>query len=114
MTPEGAIKNLIMDYLNAIPGCYARTVQLGGIGGRSNSSKGMADIIGSYKGWALAIEVKTAKGKLRPEQEAFLAGWAIRGNGIAIVARCLEDVIAVLKHTDDRWIIPGRKIEEKL
>ena len=113
MTPEGMIKNLIMDYLNAIPGCYARTVQLGSIGGRSNSSKGMADIIGSYKGWALAIEVKTAKGKLSSEQEAFLAAWRVRGGGISIVARCLEDVEQVLKHMDARGLPAPEKKETR-
>jgi hypothetical protein len=102
MTAEGDIKRLIMDYLNAIPGCYARTINIGNIGGRTNSTKGVSDIVGSYKGWALAIEVKTPKGKLSSEQDAFLAGWKIRGGGISIVARCLEDVITVLKHTDDR------------
>ncbi len=96
MTPEGVIKALIMDWLNAQPGCYVRTVQLGGIGGRYNSSKGIADIIGSWHGRALAIEVKTPKGKLSTEQDEFMTCWSQRGMGIAIVARCLEDVTCIL------------------
>lgn len=102
MTPEGSIKKLIMDWLNAQPGCYVRSLQVGNIGGRTNSSKGMSDIIGSWRGWALAIEVKAPKGKVSPEQEAFLAGWTIRGKGIGIVARCLEDVERILKSIEER------------
>lgn len=102
MTPEGQIKKLIMDWLNAQPGCYARVLTIAGFRGRSNPSAGMADIIGAWKGWALAIEVKTEKGKVSPEQEAFLAGWSIRGKGISIVARCLEDVERILKSVEER------------
>ena len=55
------------------------------------SVKGVADIIGIYNGAPLAIEVKTAKGKLSEHQERFLTRWKNEG-GIAIVARSVEDV----------------------
>lgn len=109
MVSEGDIKRVIMDYLNSIPGCYARTLQLGGVGKRTNNSKGMSDIIGSYKGWALAIEVKTDKGKVSAEQEAFLAGWTIRGKGIGIVARSLDDVVMILKNVEARSVSASEK-----
>ena len=60
------------------------------------SQKGVADIIGIYKGAPLAIEVKTAKGKLSEHQAKFLARWVLEG-GIAIVARSVEDVEQGLK-----------------
>jgi len=59
------------------------------------STKGVADIIGIYKGKPLAIEVKTPNGKLSAHQEAFLGNWRNQG-GIAIVARSVDDVINAL------------------
>ena len=55
------------------------------------SQKGVADIIGIYKGRPLAIEVKTEKGKLSQHQSRFLDIWRREG-GIAIVARSIDDV----------------------
>lgn len=100
MTPEGTIKKLIMDWLSAQPGCYVRVLQIAGFRGRKNVSAGMADIIGVWKGWALAIEVK-AKTKASEGQKEFLELWK-RSGGIAIVARSLDDVIAVLKPTGEK------------
>lgn len=104
MTPEGQIKKLILDWLNAQPGCYVRSIQIGNIGGRVNSSKGVSDIIGAWKGWALAIEVKALKGKVTPEQESFLRCWSTRGKGISIIARSLEDVERALNGIKERTI----------
>lgn len=92
MTPEGLIKKQIMEWLSAQPNCYVRVIQIGGIRGRANSSKGVSDIIGTWKGYALAIEVKAKGGKLSSEQEEFMTAWNKRGQGIAIVAYSLEDV----------------------
>ena len=91
MTPEGQLKKLILDWLKWQPNCYVRLIQIGGIAGRKNSSSGISDIIGAWRGKALAIEVKTPKGVLSEGQELFLEAWA-RAGGIAIVARSLEDV----------------------
>ena len=63
--------------------------------GRSGR-KGVSDIIGIYGGRFLAIEIKTAKGELRPEQAGFL-GEVIQAGGITIVAKSLEDVIEGLR-----------------
>lgn len=55
-------------------------------------TKGVPDILGIYKGQFLGIEVKTEKGKVQPEQEAFLENIRKHG-GIGFVARSLDDVI---------------------
>lgn len=59
-------------------------------------SPGVADIIGIYRSRMLAIEVKSVKGRLEPEQRAFLENVKAHG-GIAILARSLEDVQEVLR-----------------
>jgi hypothetical protein len=91
-----------MDWLNAQPGCFAKVIQIGKIPGRRNVSKGVSDIVGAWKGKALAIEVKRPGEDVTEEQVSFLSCWKIRGGGISIVARCLEDVIQVLKAVDER------------
>jgi penicillin-binding protein-related factor A (putative recombinase) len=54
--------------------------------------KGVSDILGVWKGWPLAIEVKRRGNKTTPEQDKFLADFK-RYGGIAIVAYSLQDVI---------------------
>lgn len=53
--------------------------------------RGVADILGIYKGRPLAIEVKSKTGKLSEHQLDFLVEFSARG-GIAVVARSIEDV----------------------
>lgn len=61
------------------------------------SKAGVADILGILPdGRLLAIEVKTLSGKLSSNQEAFLLAIRIR-NGVAIVARSVEDVEAGIR-----------------
>jgi hypothetical protein len=64
---------------------------------RPSLSKGVSDIVGILPdGRFLAIEVKTKTGKVSQEQQVFLD--AIReNNGVAIVARSIEDVAHVLE-----------------
>lgn len=59
------------------------------------SQKGTSDIIGISNGKMVCIEVKSAKGRLTPEQQAFLSEMTNLG-AIAIVARSLTDVIQAL------------------
>lgn len=59
------------------------------------NEKGTSDILGIWKGKMLCIEVKSAKGKLRPEQVTFLGDMSRLG-AIAFVARSLDDVLLVL------------------
>lgn len=64
---------------------------------RSNdpfSQKGTSDILGIWSGKMLCIEVKSAKGRITPEQKQFLSEMASLG-ALCLVARSLEDVIAV-------------------
>jgi len=61
------------------------------------SEKGVSDIIGVLPGGrALAIEVKTRKGKLSEHQERFLERFRSAG-GLAFVARSPGDVVKELK-----------------
>lgn len=56
------------------------------------SSRGVADILGSYQGKLLAIEVKTARGRISDDQQAFIDRVNQEG-GLAFVARSLDDVM---------------------
>lgn len=61
--------------------------------------KGCPDVLGQLKdGRLLGVEVKAAKGKLRPEQAVFLERIRAAG-GVAFVARDCCDVLREL----DRW-----------
>ena len=60
--------------------------------------KGVSDILGIYNARPLAIEVKSAKGRMSPEQVAFQHEFRLNG-GIAFVARSVDDVATAL----DRW-----------
>jgi len=63
---------------------------------RANTAKGMSDIMGVLKdGRTLAIEVKSAIGRMRPGQEEFLATIRQAG-GVAGVCRSVEDAQALL------------------
>jgi hypothetical protein len=52
---------------------------------------GVSDIIALHKGRAIFIEVKTPKGRVSPEQKAFIEK-AKESGAIAFVARSLTDV----------------------
>ena len=62
----------------------------------------MSDIIGIYKGRFLAIEVKTAKGKLTVAQVTFQHTVQQEG-GIAFVARSVQDVEDRLLEYEKFW-----------
>lgn len=62
--------------------------------------KGVADIIGIYKGKFLAIEMKSATGRLTENQKIFLDRVTAEG-GIAIMAKTLDDVIKGLDNVSD-------------
>jgi hypothetical protein len=57
------------------------------------TEKGTSDILGIWNRHMLCIEVKSAKGRLSPEQKSFLQEMANLG-AICLVARSLDDVIA--------------------
>lgn len=59
-----------------------------------SAPNGMPDLLGVVgpNGRALAIEVKSAKGRQREEQKAFQSAWEKRG-GLYILARSVDDVL---------------------
>lgn len=104
MTPERAIQNEICSYLK-LRGAFIFIHDSVGIFDakkgifRANKSphriKGVADILGIYKGKPLAVEVKTKTGKVSPFQKEFLENWVKHG-GVGFIARSVEDVIDAL------------------
>lgn len=63
---------------------------------RANTAHGMSDLMGFLKdGRVLAIECKSATGRLQPHQKEFLYKIVAAG-GVAGVARSVDDAIALL------------------
>jgi len=99
---EKEIQNAILDYLATRADVMAWPTASVGLWDPTKRTyrrpgkhflRGVADIIGIAAGQFLAIEVKTPKGRVSPEQDAFLSEIRRRG-GIAFVARSVDDVIA--------------------
>ena len=61
---------------------------------------GIADILGCYRGRAVAIEVKTEGGRLSRKQQLFLASWTAAG-GYTLVAHSVSEVKGLLAEIDD-------------
>lgn len=109
MTPERAIQNEICAYLK-LRGAFVFIHDSVGIFDarkgifRANKSphriRGVADVLGIYKGRPLAVEVKTKTGKVSEHQRSFLESWQQAG-GLGMVARSLEDVIDFLNQADN-------------
>jgi len=60
--------------------------------GCSVSEKGPLDLLVGYRGRNYLIEIKTAKGKLRPSQEKFFAEW----RGQKALVRTLDEAVAII------------------
>lgn len=90
---EADITRQVRDYLKVQHVFHWKVLQ--GLG----ATPGISDIIGIYHVRPLAIEIKTAKGKLSEHQISFLNNFKKEG-GIAFVARSVEDVIENLKESD--------------
>ena len=80
----------IARWLNAQPGCYA--VKTHG----SIYSAGQPDLLGSYQGRALALEVKRPGRRPTRLQAAVLKKWRAAG-AIAAVVTSVEDVRELLE-----------------
>jgi hypothetical protein len=103
--PENMVKNACLQYLNVL-GIMAWSNNTGAVKYRNGAGadrflrfgyKGSADIIGCMPdGRFLAVECKTEKGRVSESQREFLAGIKKSG-GVAVVARCVEDVAEVLQ-----------------
>jgi penicillin-binding protein-related factor A (putative recombinase) len=116
-TLEKKIENSILDYLNLIQGCMAFKVQTTGvydkkINGYRKAGKGVilgtSDILGCYKGYFFALEVKTPKtattAKTYPskEQKDFID--MVRKNGgtayVVYNLKQVERIIDIIKNQD--------------
>lgn len=97
MTPEGAIKQQIIAWLEAKEIFHYVHIVARVPGNRGSMKKGVSDIIGCLpNGRFLAIEVKAPMGSVSDEQMEFI--FDVRKNGgIAFVARSVEDVVKQLK-----------------
>lgn len=78
--------------------CNVQGVPLhdGSGGYRKAPSKGIADIIGvigdgNHDGWALAIEVKSARGRQSPAQREFQRQWQEAG-GLYLLCRSVDEL----------------------
>lgn len=65
-------------------------------GARQRVTTGWFDVTACFGGRFVGIEVKTATGKLRDSQRE-LHGRVERAGGLVIVARCVDDVMRILK-----------------
>ena len=104
---EQALSNAVMNYL-AIKGILHYRVRNtgtiihkrgGGIAyGRDRygmTQRGAPDILAWDNGRAYAFELKSQKGRVRPEQEEWISKFNEQG-GIGMVVRSLDDVMNVL------------------
>ena len=101
---EKQIETLILIQLNQIPDAYAWKNHTTGVYDPVRKTfrklsgfaiKGVSDIIGIYRGKMICLEVKSAKGRLRPEQKDFLDKMARLG-AICGVVRSWHDVQLLL------------------
>jgi hypothetical protein len=61
---------------------------------------GVPDLLVGYRGVNTLLEVKGAKGKLRPKQVAWMEKW----RGQCATVRCVEDALAAIGVTDEQLI----------
>lgn len=104
---EQDIKNSILDWLATQRQCIAWVTDSIGIWDptkqiyRKRRGKharlGVSDIIACWNGQLLAIEVKSEKGRLSPEQKIFFED-ITRVGGRVMLARSIDDVIRNLKY----------------
>lgn len=62
---------------------------------------GSADILACFEGFFVAVECKSATGVLSEQQKQFIEN-VRAGGGVAIVARCMRDIIIELEKLVDR------------
>jgi len=94
--PEARILREILAYLRNHNG---RWVKVHG-GDNPFQEVGIPDILGCYRGRAVAIEVKTPAGKLSVKQERFLDSWREAG-GYTLVATTVVEVQRLIETIDE-------------
>ena len=94
---EKVIENKIKSYLKSIGAYYFKHH------GNQFSQVGVPDLIVSYKGRFIGIEVKNETGKTTELQKINL-DMIKKSGGISLVARKVEDVKKVIEDIDDKTI----------
>jgi hypothetical protein len=111
LTPEGRVKAACLRYLEK-RGIKAWNNPSGAVRIAQDrwlhfGTKGSADVLGCLPGGRfLAVECKSAHGRLSPEQRQFLTDIKALG-GLAVVARSYRDIEAALMEAGYTGIIAG-------
>jgi len=96
MQPEARLVKQILTYLRSRGG---RWVKIHG-GDNPFQEVGIPDILGCYRGWAVAIEAKVGSNTTSRKQHLFLEQWEEAGGHVCI-ARSVSDVRWLLSRIDD-------------
>jgi hypothetical protein len=105
LSSEKEIENFIIDQLNLMPETFVWKNNTTGVYDpvrqcfrklSKRSIKGVSDILGISHGRMLCLEVKSAKGRVSPDQKAFLERMKALG-AITGVVRSWLDVVGVLR-----------------
>jgi hypothetical protein len=107
---ENAVTKSVVEFLT-VNGAEIQRVQTGVIPSHGRyihcAQTGTADLLGSFRGYAIAIEMKAPNGKPpTDEQQDFEHRWRMAG-GVYVVARSVDDV---------RWLLrlPDRRVVDTL
>jgi hypothetical protein len=105
LSSEKEIENFIIDQLNLMPETFVWKNNTTGVYDpvrqcfrklSKRSIKGVSDILGISHGRMLCLEVKSAKGRVSPDQKAFLERMKALG-AVTGVVRSWLDVVGVLR-----------------
>jgi hypothetical protein len=88
MKNEGDVKKVVKEELKSTPDCWWFMPPANGYG-----RSGIPDFVGSYKGYAFAVETKFGKGKTTANQEREIALLRVSG----------AQVWVVNEHNLDQW-----------
>lgn len=98
---DGGIIPGILIAITALPGgmFYRNNTGAGLVHGRwiEFGCPGSGDIMGCYRGRAVAIECKASRGRQRKTQQDFQIAWEAAG-GLYILAKSLDDVLRGLEN----------------
>ncbi len=101
-SPTNALQGAIIKYLDLHGACVMRINTQGtykqelGRFIKSGSTKGVSDILATYNGKSLAIEVKQGKDKLSPEQIEF-RDKHVKAGGYYLECRSLDSFLVWIK-----------------
>lgn len=96
VTPETALKKAAKDYASYVG------MRLWSIMGGLGQEPGIADLIGLYKGRAIAIECKAGSNTLTYHQQQFKLEWEAHG-GLFIECRDVRDIAKALGLNTHLW-----------